>query len=68
MKSFSKLLIQDFQEKANLTMALICRIMTILMGITIILNFLGIFKISHDFYPALVVSIVILLIPTVLYK
>lgn len=68
MKSFSKLLIQDFQEKANLTMALICRIMTILMGITIILNFLGIFKIRNDIYPTIIVSIVILLIPTVLYN
>ena len=46
MKGFSKLLIQDYQKKANLTMALICRIMTAFMSIAIVLNALGIFKIS----------------------
>lgn len=68
MKSFSRLLIQDFEEKANLTMAFICRIMTALMAVTLILNLLGVFKISGDIYPTIIVSIVILLVPTVLYN
>lgn len=68
MKSFSRLLIQDFEEKANLTMAFICRIMTALMAVTMILNPLGVFKISGDIYPTIIVSIVILLVPTVLYN
>ena len=68
MKSFSRLLIQDFEEKANLTMAFICRIMTALMAVTMILNLLGVFEISGDIYPTIIVSIVILLVPTVLYN
>lgn len=68
MKSFSRLLIQDFEEKANLTMAFICRIMTALMAVTLILNMLGVFNISGDIYPTIIVSIVILLVPTVLYN
>lgn len=68
MKSFSKLLITDYQEKANLTMAFICRIMTAFMAIAIVLNALGIFKISGKIYPTIIASIVILLIPTVLYN
>ena len=68
MKSFSKLLIIDYQEKANLTMAFICRIMTAFMVIAMVLNALGVFKISGEIYPTIIVSIVILLIPTVLYN
>ena len=68
MKGFSKLLITDYQEKANLTMAFICRIMTVFLSIAIVLNALGIFKISGEIYPTIIASIVILLIPTVLYN
>ena len=68
MKSFSKLLIIDYQEKANLTMAFICRIMTAFMVIAMVLNALGIFKIGGEIYPTIIASIVILLIPTVLYN
>lgn len=68
MKSFSKLLIIDYQEKANLTMAFICRIMTAFMVIAMALNALGIFKIGGEIYPTIIASIVILLIPTVLYN
>lgn len=68
MQGFSKLLIQDYQKKANLTMALICRILTALMAVTIVLNLLGVFKIENDIYPTIIVSIVILLVPTLLYN
>ncbi len=68
MQGFSKLLIQDYQKKANLTMALICRIMTALMAVTIVLNLFGVFKIGNDIYPTIIVSIVILLVPTLLYN
>lgn len=68
MQGFSKLLIQDYQKKANLTMALICRILTALMAVTMVLNLLGVFKIENDIYPTIIVSIVILLVPTLLYN
>ncbi|MGN1341251.1 MAG: HD-GYP domain-containing protein [Oscillospiraceae bacterium] len=68
MKGFSKLLIQDYEEKANLTMAFICRIMTALMAVVMVLNYLGVFKIGSEIYPTLIASIVILFIPTVLYN
>ncbi len=68
MKSFSRMLIQDFEEKANLTMAFICRILTVLLVVAMVLNLLGVFKISGDIYPTIIVSVVILLIPTVLYN
>lgn len=68
MKGFSKLLIRDYEEKANLTMAFICRIMTALMAVVMVLNYLGVFKIGSEIYPTLIASIVILFIPTVLYN
>ncbi|MGN1109809.1 MAG: HD-GYP domain-containing protein [Oscillospiraceae bacterium] len=68
MQGFSKLLIQDYQKKANLTMAFICRILTALMAVAMVLNLLGVFKIGNDIYPTIIVSIVILLVPTLLYN
>ncbi len=68
MKSFSKRLIYDFQERANLTMAFICRIIIVLMAAVMVLNWLHVFKISSAIYPAVMISIVIMSIPTVLYN
>lgn len=68
MKGFSKQVIHDYEEKANLTMAFICRIMTVLMAAAIVLNLLGVFKIGNGIYPAVIASIVIMLVPTLLYN
>lgn len=68
MKGFSKLLIKDYENKANLTMAFICRIIMGLMALALILNLLHIFKISSVIYPAVITAIVIMFVPTVLYN
>lgn len=49
-------------------MSFICRITTVLMAIAFVLNLLGIFKIGEQIYSALIVSIIIMMIPTVLYN
>ncbi len=52
MKSFSRKLISDFEKKANLTMAFICRIIIGLMAAVVVLNMLNIFIIGDAIYPA----------------
>ena len=39
-----------------------------LMAAVIILNLLGIFKIGNDIYPTVIISIIIMFVPTVLYN
>ncbi len=68
MKSFSRKLISDFEKKANLTMAFICRIIIGLMAAVVVLNMLHIFIIGDAIYPAVIVSMIIMAIPTVLYN
>ncbi len=68
MSTFSNKLITDYEKKANLTMAFICRVMMGLMLVVIALNTFGIFKISGAIYPALIISAVVMLVPTVLYN
>ena len=54
MHTFSEKMITDYEKKANLTMALICRAMMIFMIIVIILNLLGVFIIDNVIYPVLI--------------
>lgn len=61
-------MILDYEKKANLTMAFVCRIMMGLMAAALVLNLLHVFKISDDIYPTLAVSIFIMFVPTVLYN
>ncbi len=68
MNTFSDKMIADYEEKANLTMALICRAMMIFMILVIALNLLGVFIIEAAIYPVLVFSAVIMFIPTILYN
>lgn len=68
MNGFSRLLINDYEQKANLTMAFVCRIMTALLAAAGLLNILGIFKIGDGIYPTLIASIIIMLVPTLLYN
>lgn len=61
-------MITDYEKKANLTMALICRAMMLLMISVIILNLLGVFIIDNTIYPVLIFSAAIMFIPTILYN
>lgn len=68
MHTFSDKMITDYEKKANLTMALICRAMMLLMISVIILNILGVFIIDDTIYPVLIFSSVVMFIPTILYN
>lgn len=68
MRGSSKLLIKDYENKANLTIAFICRVVMALMIIVMLLKVFNIFKISNEIYPVLFISAVILFVPTLLYN
>lgn len=65
--NYSEKLINEYRERTNRTMAFICRIMIGLMATTMVLNLLHIFKISNSMYPALIISMGIMFLPTVFY-
>ena len=64
---FTDYLIQNFNAEADHRMALICRVMMALMSLVIVLNLMGIFKIGAMLYPAVLFSIAVMFIPTILY-
>lgn len=64
---FSNQLVKEYDNDADCRMSAICRIMTILMALVMLLNRLHVFKITNVIYPTVVVAIVILFIPTILY-
>ncbi len=66
--TFSEKMIVDYEKKANLTMAFICRVMMVLMILVIALNAAGVFIIDSTIYPTLIISAVIMFVPTVLYN
>lgn len=68
MHKFSRNMITDYKNKADLTMALICRIMMLFFGVIILLNAIGVFVIQPVIYPALICSAIIMFTPTVLYN
>ena len=68
MHKFSRSMINDFENKADLTMALICRIMMLFFAVIILLNVIGVFVIQPVIYPALICSAIIMFTPTVLYN
>ncbi|MCI7618601.1 MAG: HD domain-containing protein [Firmicutes bacterium] len=65
---FSKKLIRHFYQDTNLQLARICRIMTIFLGIVMVLNWIGIFKMNGLMYPVMLLCICVLMVPTVLYN
>lgn len=67
MNTFSDKMIADYEIKANKTMSLICRAMMVLMISVIVLNLLGVFIIDNTIYPVLIISAVIMFVPTILY-
>ena len=68
MHSFSHNMLRDYEAKADLTMALICRIMMLFFGVIILLNAVGVFVIQSVIYPALICSAMIMFTPTILYN
>ena len=65
---FSKKLIRHFYQDTNLQLARICRIMTILLGVVMVLNLIGVFKMDGRLYPVSLICICVLMVPTVLYN
>lgn len=64
---FSSQLVKEYDNDADRRMSAICRIMTILMALVMLLNRLHVFKMSNMIYPTVAVAIVILFVPTILY-
>ena len=67
MINFASNLILDFEKDSDRRISAICRALTGLNMLVILLNMLHVFKISTALYPTLIVSVVILLLPTLFY-
>ena len=67
MINFASNLILDFEKDSDRRISAICRVITVLNMAVILLNMLHVFKISTALYPTLIVSAVILLLPTLFY-
>ena len=67
MINFANNLILEFEKDSDRRISAICRALTVLNIAVILLNMLHVFKISTALYPTLIVSAVILLMPTLLY-
>ena len=67
MINFASNLILDFEKDSDRRISAICRVITVLIMAVILLNMLHVFKISTALYPTLIVSAVILLLPTLFY-
>lgn len=67
MINFANNLILSFEKDSDRRISAICRALTILIFVVILLNMLHVFKISTVLYPTLIVSAVILLMPTLFY-
>lgn len=67
MINFANNLILDFEKDSDRRISAICRAITVLIIVVILLNILHVFKISTALYPTLFVSAVILLMPTLFY-
>ena len=65
--NFANNLILEFEKDSDRRISAICRALTVLNIVVILLNMLHVFKISTALYPTLIVSAVILLMPTLLY-
>lgn len=67
MINFAGKLVLDFEKDSDLRISSICRAITGLNLVVILLNFMHFFKIGSALYPTLIVSTVILLTPTLFY-
>ena len=67
MFNFTNNLIKDFEKDSDSRMSSICRILTGLILFAILLNVLHVFKITTELYPTLIISAIILLLPTLFF-
>ena len=67
MLNFANNLVLDFEKDSDRRISAICRAITVLTIVVILLNILHVFKISTALYPTLLVSAVILLMPTLFF-
>ena len=67
MFNFANNLIKDFEKDSDSRMSSICRILTGLILFAILLNVLHVFKITTELYPTLIISAIILLLPTLFF-
>ena len=67
MSFFAYRLLKDYSDDSDHRIAYICRSCMFLIFAVIILNVLHVFKISTALYPTLIISAVILLLPTLFY-
>ena len=67
MINFASNLMFNFEKDSDRRIAVICRVITVLIVSVILLNMMHVFKISTALYPTLILSAVILLIPTLFY-
>jgi len=65
---FSKKLIEEYDIKANKTLALICRISAFFILAIMLLNAVGVFQIMWVIYPVLSAFFAILFLPTLFYN
>lgn len=68
MINFANNLIIDFEKDSDRRMSGICRAITGLILIVILLNVFHVFKISSALYPTLIVAAVILMMPTIFFE
>ena len=68
MINFANNLIIDFEKDSDRRMSGICRAITGLLLIVILLNIFHVFKISSALYPTFIVAAVILMMPTLFFE
>ena len=68
MREFANHLILDFEKDSDQRVSSICRALIVLDAAVMLLNLLQVFKISPAVYPTLIVSSIILLVPTFLWR
>ena len=68
MINFASKLILDFEMDSDRRISAICRALTVLNIAVILLNILHVFKISSALYPTLIVTAIILLLPTIFFN
>lgn len=68
MINFANNLIIDFEKDSDRRMSGICRAITGLLLIVILLNIFHVFKISSALYPTLILAAVILMMPTLFFE
>ncbi|MGN0279231.1 MAG: HD-GYP domain-containing protein [Lachnospiraceae bacterium] len=67
MINFANNLIMEFEKDSDRRISAICRALAMMTTVVVLLNIFHVFKISSALYPTLIVTAVILLLPTLFY-